>query len=64
VDRPKILLVDDDAALLDIFALRLSLVYEVDTAQGTEEAMIKIQESSPLFDVAVVDMWMNDDPLA
>jgi DNA-binding NtrC family response regulator len=62
VDRAKILLVDDDPALLDSFALRLSLDYEVVTAQSPEEAMTKLQESSPLFDVAVIDMWMNDDP--
>jgi HD-GYP domain-containing protein (c-di-GMP phosphodiesterase class II) len=64
VDKLKILLVDDDPALLDSFALRLSLNYDVQTAPDSHEAMIKIRESSPVFDAAVIDMWMNDDPFA
>jgi response regulator RpfG family c-di-GMP phosphodiesterase len=64
MEKFTILLVDDDPALLDSFALRLSLSFNVETAATPQEAMAKLSQSKTLFDVAVIDMWMDDDPMA
>jgi len=55
--KKKILIVDDDKFLLDIYSLKFkSDGFEVDTAFGGEEAIKKIAESKP--DILLLDIVM------
>ncbi|KJR42106.1 response regulator receiver modulated metal dependent phosphohydrolase [Candidatus Magnetoovum chiemensis] len=63
MNKPKLLLVDDDEALLDSFALKLSIDYDITKALSPAQAF-HILETEDIFDAAVVDMWMGDDPQA
>lgn len=54
----KILVVDDDAFLLDMYALKFSQKnFDVETASGTIQALEKIQEGCAP-DVIVIDLVM------
>ncbi|MCI4625116.1 MAG: HD domain-containing protein [Candidatus Magnetoovum sp. WYHC-5] len=64
MEKPKLLLVDDDEALLDSFALKLSFDYDVTKALSPEVAMEELLKGQSVFDACVVDMWMHDDPQA
>lgn len=57
-NSPKILFVDDDKFLLDMYALKFSKNnFEVNTAQGTEEALKIIRDGfSP--DIMLIDVVM------
>ena len=56
-EKKKILIVDDDKFLLDIYSLKFkSGGFEVDTAFGGEEAIKKIKESKP--DILLLDIVM------
>lgn len=53
----KILLVDDDAFLRDMYATKFTeLGYDIESADTAEKAMAKLQEGS--FDVVLMDMIM------
>lgn len=53
----KILIVDDDKFLLDIYSLKFkSKGYEVDTAFGGEEAIKKLRDNKP--DILLLDIVM------
>ncbi len=55
---PKILFVDDDKFLLDMYALKFSKNnFEVNTAQGTEEAL-KIIRDGFYPDIMLIDVVM------
>jgi PAS domain S-box-containing protein len=57
--RPRILLVDDNAAQLKLNRLRLEAAgYSVDTADGAEEALRKVRLDPP--DAVVSDVFMGD----
>jgi len=54
----KLLLIDDDAFLRDMYALKFAESgYTVETAQSAGEALAKI-ETSPHFEVILLDMIM------
>jgi len=55
-DRPHILLVDDDSALLDLIVdLFDHFGYSATTATGSDEAISKFKENPDLFDVVLTD---------
>ncbi len=57
VSKKKILIVDDDKFLLDIYSLKfVAGGYEVNTAFNGEEALKKLKESKP--DVLLLDIVM------
>jgi len=57
VSKKKILIVDDDKFLLDIYSLKfVAGGYEVDTAFGGEEAIKKLKENKP--SVLLLDIIM------
>ena len=57
MDRPRVLVADDDADLRDLLADALAeWGYDVVTAADGAEAVAKAQHQ--LFDVALVDIWM------
>ncbi len=54
----KILIVDDDSFLLDMYAVKFGEAgYTVDTAKSAEEALTKLREGE-LFDILLFDMIM------
>lgn len=54
----KILIVDDDSFLLDMYAIKFGEAgYAVDTAKSVEEALTKLREGTP-FDILLFDMIM------
>lgn len=56
-DSKKILIVDDDKFLLDIYSLKFkSGGFDVDTAFGGEDAIKKIRDASP--DILLLDIVM------
>jgi len=58
-DKLKILIVDDDKFLLDIYAVKFKEEgFNVDTAMGGEEALVKLSDKSAGFNVVVMDMVM------
>ncbi len=54
--RPSVLVVDDEAELLEVMRLRLADDYEVETANSTAEA--DVQMGLQHFDVVLVDHLM------
>ncbi|WP_436923106.1 response regulator [Halosimplex amylolyticum] len=62
---PRVLIVDDDAEVADVYALRLRDEYDTETAYGGEEALEVVDES---VDVVLLDRRMpqvsGDDVLA
>ncbi len=54
--RPKVLIVDDEEALLHVMRLRLEEDYEVETANSTAEA--DVQLGLQRFDVVMADHLM------
>jgi CheY-like chemotaxis protein len=55
----KILLVDDDAFLLDMYAVKFSEAgYSINTAKSVDEALGKLRESMGSYDVVLLDMVM------
>ncbi len=57
LQRPRILIVDDDKCILDALKRQLHSRYEVTTATGGNEAM-KLVTSQPPFAVVVCDLRM------
>ncbi len=54
----KILIVDDDSFLLDMYAVKFKEAgYVVDTAKSVEEALRKLREGE-IYDVVLLDMIM------
>ena len=64
---PRVLVVDDEPDLVDLYAITLGTDYDVETAYGGPEA-IECIEADGSFDVAVIDRRMpevsGDDVLA
>jgi two-component system response regulator AdeR len=58
-DQKKILIVEDEPELADLYAVWLSTEYSVDVAYGAKEAMTKADES---FDVMILDRRMPEQP--
>ena len=54
-DDPRVLVVDDEAEVADVYALRLREVFDVETAYGGQEALDTVDES---FDVVLLDRRM------
>jgi two-component system, chemotaxis family, chemotaxis protein CheY len=55
----KILIVDDDAFLLDMYAVKFSEAgYSINTAKSVEEALGKLREGMGAYDVVLLDMVM------
>lgn len=55
----KILLVDDDAFLLDMYAVKFSEAgYAINTAKSVDEALGKLREGMGTYDVVLLDMVM------
>jgi len=57
MDRPTILLVDDDTLLLEALRAVLEQHYNVRTATGGEEAVAAVAESPP--DLIILDVMMS-----
>lgn len=57
--KPRLLVVDDEPDLVDLYALSLRGDYEVETAYGGREA-IDLIEDGETFDVALIDRRMPD----
>jgi len=57
MDRPTILLVDDDTLLLEALRAVLEQHYNVRTATGGEEAVAVVAESPP--DLIILDVMMS-----
>ena len=56
LERPHILLVEDDKALLDITIQLIELLgYSVTAATGSNEAITKLKENPDTFDVVFTD---------
>ena len=56
LERPHILLVEDDKALLDITIQLIELLgYSVTAATGSNEAIKKLKENPDMFDVVFTD---------
>jgi len=53
--EPRVLIVDDEAEVADVYALRLRSEYDTDTAYGGEEALEAVDES---VDVVLLDRRM------
>jgi len=55
----KILIVDDDKFLLDIYAIKFKQEgFDVDTAMGGDDAVKKLSDPANKFDIVVMDMVM------
>jgi DNA-binding response OmpR family regulator len=63
--EPRVLIVDDEAEVADVYALRLRAEYDTETAYGGEEALEAVDES---VDVVLLDRRMpqvsGDDVLS
>jgi DNA-binding response OmpR family regulator len=63
--EPRVLIVDDEAEVADVYALRLRTEYDTETAYGGEEALEAVEES---VDVVLLDRRMprvsGDDVLS
>jgi DNA-binding response OmpR family regulator len=58
-NKPKILIVDDDIFLLDMYALKFREAgFDVDVAAGGEEALEKIKNKDYSVDVMLLDIVM------
>jgi len=57
--RPVVLVVDDEPALVELYAANLDEEYDVKTAYGGEEAVSRIDEGDGI-DVALIDRRMPD----
>ena len=58
-DRPKMLIADDDPAIVKLLAERCSnLGFEVDTASNGVQALIKASRSHP--DIMIIDINMPE----
>lgn len=57
--RPRLLVVDDEPELVDLYAISLRGDYEVETAYGGQEALDLIEDGET-FDVALIDRRMPD----
>ncbi len=58
-DKLKILIVDDDKFLLDIYAVKFKKEgFDVSVAMGGEEALAKLSDKSNNYNVLVLDMVM------
>ncbi|MFC7141699.1 response regulator [Halosimplex aquaticum] len=55
--EPRVLIVDDDAEVADVYALRLRDDYDTETAYGGEEALEEVDES---VDVVLLDRRMPE----
>jgi len=64
-EKPSVLVVDDEAEVADVYALRLRDEYEVETAYGGAEALERVDDD---LDVVLLDRRMpnvsGDDVLA
>jgi len=64
-EKPSVLVVDDEAEVADVYALRLRDEYEVETAYGGAEALERVEDD---LDVVLLDRRMpnvsGDDVLA
>jgi DNA-binding response OmpR family regulator len=56
-EKPSILVVDDEAEVADVYALRLRDEYEVETAYGGTEALERVDDD---IDVVLLDRRMPD----
>lgn len=59
--KPLVLLLDDDAAMLDAVTLDLGPAFDVICASGVEECVDKISNARGAVEVAVIDMWLETD---
>ena len=59
VDRPRVLLVDDEKEVADAYALRIEAVADVTVTYGGAEALSAIDESEPP-DVVLLDRHMPE----
>ena len=57
--RPRVLIVDDEPNIREVYSLLLSDEFEVETAKNGEQAL-EIIKSRPKFDVIVSDLMMPD----
>jgi len=55
--EPRVLIVDDESEVADVYELRLRDEYDTETAYGGEEALDAVDES---FDVVLLDRRMPD----
>ena len=58
-ENPTVLVVDDEAEVADVYALRLRGEYDVETAYGGTAALETVDDS---FDVVLLDRRMPDVP--
>ncbi|ERG94594.1 response regulator [Haloquadratum walsbyi] len=58
-DKERILVVEDEPELADLYAVWLSTKYSVDVAYGAQEAITKADES---FDIMILDRRMPEQP--
>ncbi|PSP73281.1 response regulator [Halobacteriales archaeon QH_6_68_27] len=58
-ENPTVLVVDDEAEVADVYALRLRGEYDVETAHGGAAALDTVDDS---FDVVLLDRRMPDIP--
>ena len=58
-ENPTVLVVDDEAEVADVYALRLRGEYDVETAYGGTAALDTVDDS---FDVVLLDRRMPDIP--
>ena len=57
--KPKILIIDDDTFLLDMYAIKFrESGFDVDVASGGEEALAKIRERDYAVDILFLDIVM------
>jgi ActR/RegA family two-component response regulator len=61
VEKPLILLMDDDPLIHKAIPLLLKSEFDVIRAWTTQEAVEQIQTAEKYVDIAVVDMWLGDD---
>ena len=59
VDRPRVLLVDDEKEVADAYALRIEAVADVTVTYGGAEALSAVDESEPP-DVVLLDRHMPE----
>ncbi|MCC5023517.1 MAG: response regulator [Candidatus Synoicihabitans palmerolidicus] len=58
LDRPLVLVVDDEYGPRESIALTLGTEFEVDTAERAAEALAKIKKIS--YAVVILDIWMPE----
>jgi DNA-binding response OmpR family regulator len=56
-DSPKVLVVDDEQEVADVYALRLESEYDIDVAYGGQEALEQVSSET---DVVLLDRRMPD----